>query len=117
MRLQDATSGDVILARLAVARSFGARLRGLLGREAIDPDEGLYFPGTSSLHMLGMRFPIAVAWLAPADASGAQVVLGVETLQPWRGLGFAPSGADGALEAHPELATRLRVGASVRIAD
>lgn len=98
-----------------VADTFGRRFRGLLGRDSIESDEGLYFPGTSSLHMLGMRFPIAACWLSPVDASGARVVLGLELLRPWRSFGFAPSGAEGVIEAHPELLTRLRVGAQVRI--
>lgn len=117
MRLLDAASGRPILTRLSVARSFGARLRGLLGRHAIERDEGLFFPHTTSLHMLGMRFPIAVVWLSHPDVTGARVVLGVEMLAPWRGFGFAPADTDGALEAHPDLAADLRVGSQVRIAE
>lgn len=117
MRLLDGPSGRVLLRDLAIARSFRARLQGLLGRASISTDEGLFFPGTTSLHMLGMRFPIAVIWLSHADPSGSRAVLGVEVLAPWRGLAFAPSGVDGALEAHPDLATALRVGDQVRIAE
>ena len=51
--------GDV-LASLEVAESAGARRRGLLGRDGIDG--ALLLQPCRSVHTLGMRFPIDVAW-------------------------------------------------------
>lgn len=51
--------GDV-LAALEVAESFGDRLKGLLGRDGIDG--ALLLKRARSVHTLGMRFPIDVAY-------------------------------------------------------
>lgn len=51
---------DKVLATVEVADSFADRLRGLLGRQDV---EGAYLiRGASSVHTLGMRFPIDVAY-------------------------------------------------------
>lgn len=50
--------GDV-LAALEVADSFGARLKGLLGRDGLD---GALLIKAKSVHTVGMRFPIDVAY-------------------------------------------------------
>ena len=51
---------DEVLATLEVADGFGSRLRGLLGRDGI---EGvLLLRPARSVHTLGMRFPIDVAY-------------------------------------------------------
>ena len=49
-----------VLATLEVADSFGSRLRGLLGRDAVDG--ALLIKPAKSVHTLGMRFPIDVAF-------------------------------------------------------
>ena len=51
--------GDV-LASLEVAASASARRKGLLGRDAVDG--ALLLQPCRSVHTLGMRFPIDVAW-------------------------------------------------------
>jgi uncharacterized membrane protein (UPF0127 family) len=51
--------GDV-LASLEVAATRAERRRGLLGRDGIDG--ALLLQSTRSVHTLGMRFPIDVAW-------------------------------------------------------
>jgi uncharacterized protein len=51
--------GDV-LASLEVAESFGSRLRGLLRRDGLDG--ALLITKARSVHTLGMRFPIDVAF-------------------------------------------------------
>ena len=54
---------DKVLASLEVADSRSARRRGLLGRDGF---EGvLLFEGTRSVHSVGMRFPIDVAFCGP----------------------------------------------------
>ena len=49
-----------VLAALEVADSFGSRLRGLLGRDGIDG--AMLFRPAKSVHTIGMRFPIDVAF-------------------------------------------------------
>jgi uncharacterized membrane protein (UPF0127 family) len=49
-----------VLASLEVADSFGARLRGLMGREGCDG--AMLLRPARSVHTVGMRFPIDVAF-------------------------------------------------------
>jgi len=82
--------GDRVLARKVVYCQSGASRRdGLLGRKELSLDEGILMkmPGgrqgksgfLTSIHMLGMRFPIAVAWL---DEEGC--VVHSVLAKPWR---------------------------------
>ena len=64
---------DKVLASAEVAEGFGPRLRGLLGRDGITGV--LVLERTRSVHTLGMRFPIDVAF---CDADG--VVLRILTM-------------------------------------
>jgi uncharacterized membrane protein (UPF0127 family) len=50
-----------VLASLEVADTRAARRRGLLGRDSIDG--ALLLVPARSVHTVGMRFPIDVAWL------------------------------------------------------
>lgn len=47
-----------------VARNFVSRLKGLLDRKSLSDNEGLLITKCSSIHMIGMRFPIDVIWLS-----------------------------------------------------
>jgi uncharacterized membrane protein (UPF0127 family) len=49
-----------VLAALEVAATFGSRVRGLLGRSGIDG--ALLIRPAKSVHTLGMRFPLDVAF-------------------------------------------------------
>lgn len=55
--------GTLIASRVRVARRFGERLRGLLGRPALDRGCGLLLDPGGSVHTFGMRFPIDVVFL------------------------------------------------------
>jgi uncharacterized membrane protein (UPF0127 family) len=56
---------DVVVARCVLwAGTSETRRRGLLGRNSLDRDEGMYIVPTQWIHMFGMRFPIDVAFLA-----------------------------------------------------
>ena len=68
--------GDV-LASAEVADGLAERTRGLLGRTGYDG--ALVLPRTRSVHTLGMRFPIDVAF-----CDRELVVLGVTRMPPWR---------------------------------
>ena len=72
--------GTVVCARCKLADHSLARLRGLLGREGLDPGEGLLLRPASSIHTFFMRFPIDVVFL-----DRELVVLGIhDTIDPWR---------------------------------
>jgi uncharacterized membrane protein (UPF0127 family) len=84
---------------VGVARSWLARLRGLIGRRGLAEGEGLYLPGTNGIHMLFMRFPIDCLFLSARRPDGTRQVLGVrERLAPWRGVVWWIGGAKGVLE-------------------
>ncbi len=66
--------------RIKVARSFFARLAGLLGRRALAPDEGLLLAPCSNIHTFFMRFAIDVVFL---DSDG--LILSIHRdVKPWR---------------------------------
>ncbi len=78
--LLDATSGQVISDRAYLADRWWARLRGLLGRRGLKEGEALILSPCSSIHTLGMRFPIDVVFV-----DGNWVVLELaEAVPPWR---------------------------------
>lgn len=54
---------DPIYLPVRAAWTFLQRARGLLGRPAPAPGTGLFLPGCSSVHTLGMRYPIDVVFL------------------------------------------------------
>ena len=75
--------GGVICERCEVADGPLSRLRGLLGRDELAPEEGLLLTPESSVHTFFMRFPLDVVFLE-ADLT----VLSVrEHLRPWRTAG------------------------------
>ena len=55
------------------------RARGLRGRDALAPDEGLLLPRCRSVHTFGMRFPIDAVLLDRDDR-----VVTVVTIEPGR---------------------------------
>src|SRR5581483_34185 len=66
-----------VLATLEVATSTRARLRGLLGRDGIEG--ALLLEPAKSVHTIGMRFPIDVAFV-----DHELVVVRTATMRPWR---------------------------------
>ncbi|MCH8990751.1 MAG: DUF192 domain-containing protein [Acidobacteria bacterium] len=54
----------VIARRIVRVETSAERRRGLLGREQLDPDEGIYIVPCEWIHTFGMKFPIDVAFLA-----------------------------------------------------
>ena len=72
--------GGVVCERCVVADSSLARMRGLLGRSELAPEEGIFLRPASSVHTWFMRFPIDVVFL-DRDLSVLRVV---PRLGPWR---------------------------------
>jgi len=80
VRVVNRTRGILLGDKVRTARTFLSRLVGLLGTAAIAEGEGLWIVPCRSVHTLGMRYPIDVAFL---DAQG--VVVGIlEGLPPNR---------------------------------
>ncbi len=63
-----------------VAAGPWARLRGLIGRPALQPDEGLLLPGTNGIHTIGMRYAIDIAFL---NRQGCVIYL-IHSMLPFR---------------------------------
>ena len=99
LRLTSADSQRVLVPSIEVADSLFGRMRGLMGRSRLAPHEGLYLPGTNSIHMFFMRFSIDVVFVGKAAADGTLPVLAVRRgLRPWRGVVWWVRGAKGAIE-------------------
>jgi uncharacterized membrane protein (UPF0127 family) len=109
--MRNAETGEALLRRVRWCSSFLCRLRGLMLRGRLAPDEGLLivFPGESatgaSLHMFFMRFAIAAVWLD----SQFQVVSAC-LARPWRPYYAPKRPARYVLEAPPALLGRIAVG-------
>jgi len=74
------SDGTIVCARCHLAVHPWSRLRGLMGRAALAPDEGMLFKPTGSIHMFFMRFAIDAVFL-----DRELVVLDVARgLKPWR---------------------------------
>jgi uncharacterized membrane protein (UPF0127 family) len=72
--------GKVVCERCEVPETAFGRARGLLGRDGLEPGEGMLIDRAGSVHMLFMRFPIDVVFL-----SRDRTVVGVKhRLEPWR---------------------------------
>jgi len=57
-RVLKTEDGRTLCARCAIADRPWTRMRGLLGRASLAPDEGMLFRPAGSIHMFFMRFPI-----------------------------------------------------------
>jgi uncharacterized membrane protein (UPF0127 family) len=93
MRVVNRTRGILLGDRVRTARTFLSRFVGLLGTAAIADGEGLWIVPCRSVHTLGMRYPIDVAFL---DARG--VVVGILERLPPNRVGSLVRDARGALE-------------------
>ena len=63
-----------------VARSFRARLKGLIGRQSLPPGRGLLILKCNAIHTFFMRFPIDATFYDRED----RVVKTVRDIRPWR---------------------------------
>jgi uncharacterized membrane protein (UPF0127 family) len=80
VRVWNRRNGRVLGERIERAASFGARARGLLGRSALAPGEGLWIEPCSSIHMFFMRFSIDALFVS----RDGRVRRAVASLAPWR---------------------------------
>jgi uncharacterized membrane protein (UPF0127 family) len=63
MRVYNTTRNTSIATQCAEARSFLARLRGLMGHPGLEAGQGLLIEPCSSVHSFFMRFPIDVIFV------------------------------------------------------
>ncbi|GAB4469590.1 MAG: hypothetical protein Kow00124_04890 [Anaerolineae bacterium] len=114
-RLLHAATGTVLLDRVRWCEEFGCKLRGLMFRRTLHPDEGLIMAERRAsrsgvaIHMLFMWFPIAVIWLDDSFKVIDQVYA-----RPWR-LAYLPSRpARYTLEARISLLDQVSIGDVLR---
>jgi len=102
LAIRNTTRDTTVAGRVTSAGTFWTSFRGLMGRASIDPDEGLWMPGVTSIHMFFMRFPIDCAFLGSEAPDGTRPVIAVRhRLPPWIGLVWTVRGARGVLELAP----------------
>jgi uncharacterized membrane protein (UPF0127 family) len=80
MKAVNTTRNAVIATGVRVADTHWRRMRGLMGRAALDSGEALWIVPSRGVHTCWMRFPIDVVAL---DATGTVVDL-VASMAPWR---------------------------------
>ena len=101
--------GRVVCERCAIASTHWQRFVGLMGRSSLAPDEGMLFPGTGSIHMFFMRFPIDAVF---CDRD-LRVVKVSRHLKPWRTA--AARGAKIVIELASGAAAGIEPGAHLTI--
>ncbi len=71
---------EILGFRAQVARTFWERSRGLIGRKALAPHEGLLIERCNAIHTCFMSFPIDAYFLDREN----RVVKVVRNIKPWR---------------------------------
>lgn len=90
IRIVEHSRGTVVADRAVQAGSAAARMQGLLGRDGMQPGEGMVLPRSPGIHTWGMRFPIDVVFCNNAGI----IVRIVHRMEPgrmvfcWRGRGW-----------------------------
>lgn len=95
--------------RVEIPTTRRERARGLRGRDRIEPGSGMLLPRARSIHTIGMRFEIAVAYL-DVDLR----ILEVVRVSPGRIL-LPRRGARHVLEARTD--ARIRAGYRLRLSE
>jgi uncharacterized protein len=102
-----------VCSRCEVAERTIARMRGLLGRDGLEPGEGMLINPAPSVMTFFMRFPIDVVFIDKAY----KIVKIVHSLGPWKTAGARGSSAALELPAGTAAALHLEPGMSLRLAD
>jgi uncharacterized protein len=99
VRIVNESRGSVLSDRVEVADGLIAKFFGLMGRESLAADEGLWLPESNGIHMMFMRFPIDALFLGRATDGGVRpVVRSHPGLRPWTGIVLYVRGAHGVVE-------------------
>jgi len=107
------TAGALVCERCEIADRGLARMRGLLGRDGLEPGSGMLIDAAPSVHMFFMRFPIDVVFLD----RDRKVVRVVERLRPWRVAGARRAAAALELPAGAAAAAGVGVGDTLVLED
>ena len=67
IQMRNVTRDNVVCARCQLADNLWTRGKGLLGRQSLDPNEGILLMPGNSIHMFGMKFAIDVIYLTRDD--------------------------------------------------
>jgi uncharacterized membrane protein (UPF0127 family) len=113
VRIRRSADEAVVCDRCEIPETALGRMRGLLGRDGLEPGSGMLIDRAPSVHMFFMRFPIDVVFLD----RDRKVVRVVERLRPWRVAGARravaalelPAGAAAAVAVGDELVLEDRV--------
>ncbi len=106
VRVRRAADGVVVCEHCEIPESAVGRMRGLLGRDGLEPGSGMLIDRAPSVHMFFMRFPIDVVFLD----RDRKVVRVVEGLRPWRVAGARRAVAALELPAGSAAAAGVDVG-------
>ena len=63
LKVSNITRQSILAARAEVADREATRRRGLLGRDGLNPGEGLWILPCEAIHTFGMRFPIDLVYV------------------------------------------------------
>jgi uncharacterized membrane protein (UPF0127 family) len=74
------TRGSQLADKAEEASTAAQRLKGLLGRDSLEPGGGLHIAPCNSIHMFFMKFAIDVAFLDKEK----RVVRAIHAIKPWR---------------------------------
>lgn len=111
MRAFNETRGCVVAARVDLAASAWARMRGLLLRRDMGPEEGLWIVPCAMVHTCFMRFAIDAVFLD----QGLRVLRVARRLGPWRASPWVRGAwsvlelASGASEGRAEAGEQLEI--------
>jgi len=109
--LRNASSEEIILARVKWCASVWCRFRGLQLVSGLPDDQGVLFVNRrenrseATIHMFFMLFSIAVVWL---DSSGK--VVDKKLAKPWRPAYAPKAPAQYFIEANPSLLDKVEIG-------
>jgi len=94
-----------VVESVILAETTAQRMKGLLGRSALDPSTGMLIRPCRSIHMWFMQFPIDAAFLD----KNLQVLKVARNLKPGQ-LAFAPRKTHVVLETAANVLNLIKVG-------
>jgi hypothetical protein len=116
VRVQNLNRSNAAAAPVRYCDTYACRLRGLMFRARLDPDEGLLLVEKSdsrlnaAIHMWFVRFDLAVFWIS----SGLRVVDKI-VAKPWRPAYVPKAAAMYTLELHSTRSNDYEIGDLVEI--
>ena len=105
MKLANKSQNKEVLQELKLAKGIIEKSVGLLGKKSLPIEEGLLFERCSSIHTIGMRFSIDVAFI-----NSRGVVLKIRLKVPPLRLVFGPVGTYYTLEASAGALSQVEKG-------